>query len=86
MFPFARSAVIELDVNTRVSPYTESIYFQTGGQVFGGTLALNVIQLPDGGDEFKVVHALDSTGEFVVTGGGVFTEIDQTANGVVCRR
>ena len=77
---------IELDVVTTGSFDTESVYFLTSGQPFGGTLALNVVRPPDPGVPYQVIYSFASNGVFIVTGDEPFVEVNQSANGVVCTR
>jgi len=52
---------IELDVVTSGPIDTESVYFLTSGQEYGGTLVLNVMSFPDEGSEYRVIHAFVSS-------------------------
>jgi len=78
---------IELDVATRGAFNTESVFFLTSGQVFGGTLALNVVQFPNEDEDYRVIYSTLGIGNFTeITGGEVFYEIIEDNTGVVCRR
>ncbi len=77
---------IELDVVTNGPFNTESVYFLTGGQVFGGTLALNALQTTTPNVDYRMIYATAATGEFTVTGDLQFDEVIQDGTGVVGRR
>jgi hypothetical protein len=77
---------MELDVVTGGDFNTESVYFLTSGQVFGGTLALNVLAPAEPEVDYKVVYSFAAQGEFTVTGDEQFDTIIQDHEGVVCRR
>ena len=77
---------LELDVATSGSFNTESVYFLTSGQVFGGTLALSVLQPVTPGVDYWVIYAHFASGEFTVTGDEQFDEVVYDTQGVVCRQ
>ena len=77
---------IELDVVTNGPFNTESVYFLTGGQVYGGTLVLNVLQPTTPNVDYRVIYATTGLGEFAVEGDEQFDEIIQDGLGVVGRR
>ena len=76
---------IMLDVAIDGDLGTESVYFLTGGQDFGGTLDLAVGRPTNPGEEFQVIYSSGAQGEFDVEGGEPFDQVDQSATGVVCR-
>ncbi len=77
---------IELDVVTDGAFNTESVMFETGGQEFGGTLALTALQPTTPNVDYKMIYAIGASGEFAVTGDLQFDEIIQDDLGVVGRR
>ena len=77
---------MELDVMTSGDFNTESVYFLTSGQVFGGTLALHVLAPVEAEVDYKVVYSFAAQGEFAVTGDEQFDTIIQDHEGVVCRQ
>ncbi len=77
---------VELDVMLEGAFNTESVFFLTGGQVFGGTLALNVLQPVVPGEDYKVIYSNAASEEFAVTGDLQFDEVIQNAEGVICRQ
>ena len=77
----------ELDVPITGDLPTENLTFLTGGQVLGGTLALNVVRPPTAGVNYQVVSMVTGSGTFAtITGAEPFTEIIQDDRGVLVRR
>ena len=78
---------VELDVPVSGDIITESLNFLKGGQELGGTLALNVMQPPNSGVDYRVVSMHVGTGTFdEITGAEPFTEILEDERGVLLRR
>ena len=82
------SFVVELDVPVNGDIPAESLTFLRGGQVLGGTLALNVMALPDLGTEYRVVSMVDGSGTFEVIfrDTNPFDQIIQDERGVLLIR
>ena len=78
---------VELDAVTSGAFNTESVTFLTGGQELGGTLAINALDAPTPGVDYRVIYTTLGTGAFdAISGAEPFTEIVEDAQGVLLRR
>jgi len=77
---------IELDVVIDGEFDTESVFFLSAGQLFAGTLVLNVQRPATPGVDYRVIYSNVASGEFTVTGDEQFDEVIQYGEGVICRQ